>query len=73
MILSDQLNEVKLNLVALTPHVDPNELLLVLENLSDKVSDLDFDLTTFFHLSESLKLLNKARDKELVLDANITF
>ena len=62
-----------MNLIALTPHIDPDKLFLVLENLSDKVSDLYFDLTTFFHLSEPLKLLNEACDKELVLNANVSF
>ena len=66
------MDEVKLNLIALTPHIDPDQFFLVLENLSDKVSDLDLDLATFFHLSEPLKLLNKASDKELVLDANVS-
>ena len=70
LILPCQLQEIKLDLEPLTSHVDTDEFFRVLENLSNKIADFNFDFVTFLQLCESLELLDKSSREELTLDRN---
>ena len=58
---------------ALASHVSRDEVLRVLENLSDEVSDFDFELSDLCSANEKLKLLDEASRYEFLLDLLIAF